>query len=237
MLDKGRERGNLESVSDDHGDMACDRYVEAISAVIDGEDPGIDERMIDAHVARCASCRAFRDSMQGVRRRMVVREVTATPDASRRVAKLAGVADRAAAWQLPRILLAVVAIEVVILSVGDLVRGGDDSAAVHSARHLAAFSLAYAVLLVLVVMRPARARTALPVAGVLALALLITAVADLIAGRVPLIGETLHIPEIISVLLIWLLAVPTRRIPLRQGRPASDDGQRPVLTRVERDAG
>lgn len=224
-------------MNDDHGDMACERFVEAISAAIDGEDPGIDERLIDAHLARCASCRAFRDSMQGVRRRMVVREVTATPDSSRRVAKLAAVADRAAAWQVPRILLAVVAIDVVVLSIGDLLRVGDDSATVHSARHLAAFSLAYAVLLVLVVMRPARARTALPVAGVLALALLITAVADLAAGRVPLIGETLHIPEIISVLLIWLLAVPTRRIPLRQGRPVSDVGPRPVLARVDRNAG
>jgi predicted anti-sigma-YlaC factor YlaD len=216
--------------------MGCDRFVEAISAIIDGEEPGIDERLIDAHVARCANCRAFRDSMQGVRRRMVVREVTTTPDASRKVAKLAAVADRAAAWQLPRILLAVVAIEVVVLSVGDLVMGGDDSASVHSARHLAAFSLAYAVLLMLVVMRPARARTALPVAGVLALALAITAVADLVAGRVPLAGETLHIPEIISVLLIWLLAVPTRRLPLRLGRTEAPPRQRPVLTKVDRDA-
>jgi predicted anti-sigma-YlaC factor YlaD len=138
---------------------------------------------------------------------------------------------------VPRILLAVVAIEVVVLSIGDLVRGGDDTSAVHSARHLAAFSLAYAVLLILVVMRPARARTALPVAGVLALALAITAVADLVAGRVPLVGEALHIPEIISVLLIWLLAVPTRRIPLRHGRPEAAAGRRPVLSRVDRDAG
>lgn len=223
-------------MNDDHGDMGCDRFVEAISAIIDGEEPGIDERLIDAHVARCASCSAFRDSMQGVRRRMVVREVTSTPDASRKVAKLAAIADRAAAWQVPRVLLAIVAIEVVVLSVGDLVTGGGDSATVHSARHLAAFSLAYAVLLVLVVMRPARARTALPVAGVLALALAITAVADLVAGRVPLAGETLHIPEIISVLLIWLLAVPTRRLPLRLGRPEAAPRQRPVLTRVDRDA-
>ena len=224
-------------MNDDHGNMACDRFVEAISAIIDGEDPGIDERLIDAHVARCSDCRAFRDSMQGVRRRMVVRQVASTPDASRRVAKLAAVADRAAAWQLPRVLLAVVAIEVIVLSLGDLLASGPDSEAVHSARHLAAFSIAYAVLLVLVVMRPARARTALPVAGVLALALLITAIADLAAGRVPLVGETLHIPEIISVLLIWLLAVPTRRVTVRHPKPDASPGRRPVLRPVERDAG
>lgn len=223
-------------MTDDLGSVGCERFVEAISAQIDGEEPGIDQRLVDAHVARCASCREFRRSMQGVRRRMVVREVVATPDASRRVAKLAAVADRAAAWQLPRLLLAVVAIEVVVLSVGDLVAGGDDSGAVHSARHLAAFSLAYAVLLLLVVMRPARARTALPVAGVLALALLFTAVADLVAGRVPLVGETLHIPEIISVLLIWLLAVPTRRLRFRDGGSEPAASARPTLTRLERDA-
>ena len=228
--------GNLGGVSDDLGPVACERFVEAISAVIDGEDPGIDVRLIDAHVTRCPSCRAFQESMQGVRRRMVVREVTATPDVSQRVSKLAAVADRAAAWQVPRVLLAVVAVEVVVLSMGDLFADGTDTQAVHSARHLAAFSMAYAVLLVLVVMRPARARTALPVAGVLALAILITAAADLIAGRIPLAGETLHIPEILSVLLIWLLAVPTRRLRFRDKRPAPVPTARPTLTRVDRDA-
>ncbi|MBU6315405.1 MAG: hypothetical protein KGR47_02750, partial [Acidobacteria bacterium] len=56
---------------------------------------------------------------------------------------------------------------------------------------------------------PARARTMLPVAAVLAGALLISAVIDLADGSIPLVGEATHLPELISVLLIWLLAVPS----------------------------
>lgn len=50
----------------------------------------------------------------------------------------------------------------------------------------------------------------LPVAAVLAGALFVTAVVDLATGTVPFINETLHIPELLSVLLVWLLAVPRR---------------------------
>ena len=53
----------------------------------------------------------------------------------------------------------------------------------------------------------------LPVAAVLAGAIVITAVVDLVEGRVPLVGEAWHLPEIISVVLVWLLAVPAPRRP------------------------
>jgi predicted anti-sigma-YlaC factor YlaD len=221
--------------------MACDRFVEAISAMIDGEEPEIDPRLVDAHVARCGSCADFQRSSESARRRLVVREVRAVRpvnDLSGRVRSLTAVADRAAAWRLPRAVLAVVAIEVIVLSVGDLVAAGGDGERVHDARHLSAFTIAYGVLLLGVVVRPARARTALPVAGVLAAALAITAVADLAAGRVPLVNETLHLPEIVSVILIWLLAVPgPRRWGGRRQRDEVTPTARPHLTRLERDAG
>ena len=95
--------------------------------------------------------------------------------------------------------------------------------ATHSARHLGAFGVAYGVALFVVVVRPARARSILPVALVLAAAQVITAIVDLATGRIPLVGEAGHVPQIISVVLIWLLAVPsTRRSRVRskpEGRP------------------
>jgi hypothetical protein len=51
----------------------------------------------------------------------------------------------------------------------------------------------------------------LPVAATLAVALLITALVDVVDGRAPLWGEALHIPEVLSVLFLWLLAVPAGR--------------------------
>jgi hypothetical protein len=107
-----------------------------------------------------------------------------------------------------RVLLFVVAAEVIVLSAPSLFDGAN-----HDGRHLGAFSVAYGAALVVVAVRPARARTVLPVSMVLAAALTITAVIDLVRGVVPLVDEATHLPELVSVLLVWLLTVP---------RPAHD---------------
>ena len=60
----------------------------------------------------------------------------------------------------------------------------------------------------------------LPVAAVLAGALVITALVDLLDGRIPLVGEAQHLPEVLSVVLVWLLAIPSpRRTARRSGPP------------------
>jgi hypothetical protein len=46
---------------------------------------------------------------------------------------------------------------------------------------------------------------------VLAGAQVLGAIVDLATGRIPLIGEVRHLPQIISVFLIWFLAVPSTR--------------------------
>jgi len=81
-----------------------------------------------------------------------------------------------------------------------------------------------------VVVRPARARSIFPVAAMLGGALLITAVVDVVQGRAPLLGETLHIPEVLSVLLVWLLAAPVGRRRSAQDR---DAGPAPSLRLAE----
>ena len=59
--------------------------------------------------------------------------------------------------------------------------------------------------LLVVAVRPARARTMLPVAFVVASALAVTAVFDAAEGRVTFIAEGRHIPELVSLALVWLL--------------------------------
>jgi len=189
--------------------MTCERWHEAISAEVDGEDPGIDGRLIDAHVARCPGCRDFAAAVESGRRehRVVVADVI--PDLSGRVTKLAALADRAGRWSIVRALLILVAAEIIAFSLPALVLGDEQGSSAHSARHLGAFTAAYGVGLLVVAVRPARARAMLPVAAVLAGALVITALVDLFDGRIPLVGETQHLPEVLSVVLIWLLAVPS----------------------------
>ena len=190
--------------------MQCERWQEALSARADGEDPMVESRLIDAHVAHCRECSAFATAIAGNSGRALLHAAPPMPDLSRRVSKLNAIADRASRWGVVRALLAVVAIEVIVVSLPSmLARDGEVSA--HDARHLGAFTIAYGVALLVVAVRPARARTVLPVAVVLAGALLITAIVDLARGVVPLIDETTHLPEVISVVLVWLLAVPAPR--------------------------
>lgn len=210
----------------------CGQWLEAISARADGEESGVDDARLDEHLASCASCRSFEAAIGGGRRRLLVQPADEMPDLSKRVSRLTGLADRASAWGAVRGLLAVVAIEVIALALPALVLGEGEQH-VHEARHLGAFSIAYGVALLVVVVRPARARTVLPVAAVLGGALFITAVVDLVSGNVPLINETSHLPELVSVVLVWLLATPG---PHRERRAAHqpDDGARPALRLVER---
>jgi predicted anti-sigma-YlaC factor YlaD len=216
--------------------VTCELWREQILALADGEASAIDTHLLDAHLASCPACRAYQENVHRLRRTMV-RSAPEMPELAGRIAKLAAIADRAGRWGIARGLLAVIALEIVVLSIPALVLGEEQATSVHAARHLGAFSIAYAAGLVVVVARPARARTMLPVAAMLAGTLLITGVIDIADGRVPLVGEAVHVPEVLSVVLIWLLAVPTHPPatggqrkrppqPLRLVDDAADDEQR-----------
>lgn len=189
--------------------MRCETWREAISAVVDGEDPGLDLRLVDAHMARCADCRRHREELHVLRRSYAFAEADQMPDLAVRISRLDRIADRMSRWGAARVLLALVAMQIIVLSFPQLAVVDDPSPA-HDARHLGAFTLAYGAGLLIVVWRPARARTVLPVAATLAAALTITAGVDIAQGRVPLTGELLHLPELISVVLVWSLTVPRR---------------------------
>ncbi len=210
--------------------MTCERWRDAISARLDGEDPGVDPALVDAHLARCADCRAFEAAAGEARRGQRVGTAPTVPDVSRHVRKAVAVADRAGRWSIVRALLIVVAVQIVAFSLPALVLGDEQDTSSHAARHLGAFTAAYGVGLLVVAVRPARARAMLPVAAVLAGALVITAIVDLTDGRVPLVDEAQHLPEVLSVVLVWLLAVPApRRASRTLGVP------RPTLRAVRDD--
>ncbi|MEZ5099641.1 MAG: zf-HC2 domain-containing protein [Thermoleophilia bacterium] len=188
--------------------MACDRWVEAISARADGEDPGVDERLLDAHLAGCPACRSFEALLGESTRRARVAEAPVVPDQARAVVALNAALDRASRPLVVRVLLAIAAGWIVALSAKPLVLGEQGGAYSHDARHLGAFSVAYAVALLVAAARPARARAILPVAVVLTGAILITALIDVVEGRIPLVHESVHLPELFSIVLVWLLATP-----------------------------
>ena len=224
-----QDAGNCGRSASDFAAMTCARWRDAMSARADGEQLGIDERLLDAHLARCRECRQFATTAT----RPVAPRLASSPpaDLPRRVARTVAAADRASAWTIGRALLAVVAIEIIVVSIPALL-GDKQASSTHSARHFGAFAVAYGVGLLVVVARPARARTMLPVAAVLAGALVITSIIDLVEGRIPLVDEAAHLPELVSVGLLWLMAVPSRRSVDGDG---GDTGHRLELVETDTD--
>lgn len=198
--------------------MSCERWREAISAVVDGEEPATGRELLDAHLRRCENCRAFQENATVLRRHDRIDTATSQPDLARQIVKANAIADRRASWGVARLCLAAVAVFVLTSAFRPLVLGEQGATAEHEARHLGAFTAAYGIALLVVAIRPARARSILPVAGFVAGALAITAVIDVADGRVPLTGESVHIPEVLGVGLVWLLAVPGARRVDRSSR-------------------
>jgi predicted anti-sigma-YlaC factor YlaD len=217
------------ALASDLVEMSCSTWRDAISAIADGEEPAVDRRLVDAHVARCADCTDFRENVHRLTRHTGLEPAAIMPDLSPRIVKAARVADRMSVWWVLRLGLIVVAIQVVVLSAPALLLGESTDAGRHAARHLGSFAVAYAIGLVVVAMRPAKARGMVPMAAALAGCLFVTAVIDVLRGKSPIIGEAAHLPELMGLVFLWLLAAPT------PGQSAPDEkSTRPRLRIVDR---
>ena len=183
--------------------MTCSSVQQAISAQADGEDAGLDDTDIREHLLRCSDCESHSDFVHRLRRGSIG-VAGEDEDVSAQVVRRSRSLDGMWTWSLARVVLAVCALWVVASSVFDLLGIGVGD--VHEARHLGAFTLAYGAALAVVVVRPSRARTVLPVAIVVSCALAITAVIDVMEGHVPLVHEAVHLPELVSVAAVWILA-------------------------------
>ena len=179
----------------------CSFVRDLISARLDNEEIGNDSAPIEAHLDQCSNCRNFLEFSASLKR-AGIREAPPMKDIAPLVLKQFNIGALWGKWSIARGVLAVCAVEVIVYSILDMFGG------THASRHLGSFSVAFGVVLLSVVLRPTRARLMMPVAGVLALSLVITAAFDMINGNIPLVTEARHIPEVISVAMIWLLAQP-----------------------------
>ena len=60
--------------------MSCDTYREAVSALLDGEDAGLEDDRVRAHLGTCRSCAAWADELSTLHRMVRVREAEPVPD-------------------------------------------------------------------------------------------------------------------------------------------------------------
>ncbi|MBS1838704.1 MAG: hypothetical protein JST64_13510 [Actinobacteria bacterium] len=148
-------------------------------------------------------------------------DTSSVPDSSRAVVKRMAWEDRRRSSAAVRWLLAVSAIAIIAGAVPDFLSSDPHG---HAVRHVGAFSLAYAAGLLLVALRPARARTMLHVGVVLVAALAATTAYDVVRGDVTLFGESAHLVEAASVVLLWVLARPAPPAESEAVQQASRDG-------------
>lgn len=206
--------------------MRCDTIREALSARIDGEEPGLDDEALALHLNTCTSCETWAESLGALHRLVRVREADPVPDLTAEI--LAQAPRPSSAGRHPRVAdpvsvarwaLFAVALTQLVLAAPGLVLGEAAGTTVHVARELGAFDLALAVGLLVAAWQPARAWGLLPVAAALALVLGATAVVDVAQGRAGSLGEVHHLLDLAGVALLWRVArdeqpavTPTRRL-------------------------
>lgn len=192
--------------------MDCEGARIAISALLDSEQPGVEHRQLDQHLAQCGRCRRWREDAHEVTRRFRL-EPVAVPSPSRELLESTRAARRRwswpGAWGLTRLALVLVAIGQIAVTVPALVFGSDHDAPIHVAHEMGAFDLALAAGFLVAAWRPSRARGMSAIVGAAAFVLVLTAVIDLAAGRTSPGDEAPHLLAVAGWLLLRRLCAFT----------------------------
>jgi predicted anti-sigma-YlaC factor YlaD len=207
--------------------MDCATAREAISAMLDGEDPGCAADALEAHLADCADCATWQDTAATVTRMLTLEPAGDMPDLRERVLADFTVPPRTRPRDWLRWSLALAAISQLSIVVGQLLGplrmsdGMPVGAGTHLEHETAAFNFAVSVALVWVAWRPRRARSQLPVLLSFAAILLTLSVLDAVQGQVGWHRLASHAPLGVGVLCAVLLGLGGHRPP-QPGNPATE---------------
>jgi predicted anti-sigma-YlaC factor YlaD len=183
----------------------CEGFLEALSARIDGELDAAEERNLQVHLGVCAHCCEVAERFSAITRMMRVREVGQVPDVAAVVMSRVRPARLGrSGWIRPA--LGWVAVVIGVQSLGPLFTSNVSGMDVHAARHLGAFALALAVALGYVAWRPHRAFGLLPFAVALVVITIGAAAVDVVIGRSSALAESVHLAEMVGVVLLWMVA-------------------------------
>ncbi|MTD54206.1 hypothetical protein GKO32_09490 [Amycolatopsis sp. RM579] len=209
--------------------MDCSTAREAISAMLDGEDPGVSPAELDAHVAGCADCTAWQHEAATVNRLVRMEKATETPDFAGDAAIRFAPPSRPGPVDWPRWALVLTAIAQFSIVVAELflpqpMPGGMQiEPGSHVEHEAVAFNFAVGVALLWVASRPRNARTQLPVLLSFTLVLAVLSTVDFIGGEVGWYRLASHVPLLLGVLCTALIGAREGRWPWPGGRA---DGQR-----------
>ena len=220
--------------------MDCDSVRAAVSAGLDGEDPGVPGEVVDAHLAGCADCRAWQQRAHAITRRVRLGGYALEHDLAPGVlAALSAPPSRRPV--LLRAGLLAAALAQLAITLPALVLGHDHGAGLHAAHELGSFGLALAITFAVGAVRPVLSAGLAWPCGIAALGLAGTAVADLVAGQTFGADEAQHLVAIAGALLLLCqarltsskraarvpVALPTgpgvvRGLPARPDAPADE---------------
>jgi predicted anti-sigma-YlaC factor YlaD len=204
--------------------MRCEDWRDAISAQMDGEDPGVEEGAVERHLAGCAACSAFADRSPHVTRLARVRPAEDLPDvlpgllAALDAGESRPVPQRA--WQLVardavRLALAVLGVGQLALALSGIAAAAAPTGAdrlagasmAHFSHESAAWNLALGVAFLWAASGATRRMGGLvPVVGAFVALLLSLSALDLLAGNVAAGRLVGHLPVVVGLALLLLRA-------------------------------
>jgi predicted anti-sigma-YlaC factor YlaD len=211
--------------------VGCDRYREALSARLDGEDDPTGRPAVDRHLAGCAGCRAWLDAVaEGTR----LARTSAVPAHARRPPRVVAAAPgrtRARVTFGLRVTLAAIGLAQFLLGAAQIGYAG--SAHVHGlgglglgSGHLwhesAAWNLALGAGFAFVALRRTRPSGLLPTLTAFVAVLTVLSAGDILAGKVDGLRLASHAFLVAGYLVTLVLARPA----LDPGEPPAGRGSR-----------
>ena len=206
--------------------MDCERFREALSAELDGEDLGVSPDALRRHLRSCIGCQQWKQELGRLHRTGRLGPADPIPDLSSRI--LSAIRreekhDRRRRHTVAiRLGLLLVAGLQLAIGAPDLLSGSGSGRA-HLLHELGSFDLALAVGFLCAAWRPARAYGMLPLMATLAAGLAATALIDISDGHAVAFTEGTHLLDLAGFGLVWLLS---RFVP-----DASSDPRAPVWNR------
>ncbi|CAB4781801.1 unannotated protein [freshwater metagenome] len=193
-----RRSGTMKSVD-------CGSAQEVLSADLDGQAGALEVRAAKLHRDSCGPCSAWFDDVSLLQRRVRVRSAESVPDLSGVILERSH-PPRPGRGEWVRYSLVVVALTQLVIALPDLIARTEPGTTAHESRHIGAMAVALALGLLYTAKVPTRAYGILPLTAALAATMLGSAIFDGVRGTTPILGESVHVLELISFVLVWLLA-------------------------------
>ncbi len=202
--------------------MDCQPFREALSAMLDGEEPGLGPDAVRLHLAGCDACRRWSNDAATLAAAVPLLASAEAPDLTQAV--LAQIPP-AASGPLPldhglrpwRLTLAVVALLQLSVALPATLMGTESGSESHLALELGSWDVALAIGFLFAAWRPSRAWGMLPLVAALVACLAATTVVGVAAGQASVLRESGHVLELLGLPLLWVLARHSRAAvaPLR----------------------